>query len=90
MLIEMSSYGFSFLELNPIVLMLSKRYFDLYGFMGKSVKLSDFHMTSFKVYALISILDNLFENHLIEILNYYGLHKEDIFTAIQVVFGLLL
>ncbi|QTL83174.1 hypothetical protein bmLB2001_000002 [Borrelia miyamotoi] len=40
-------------------------------------------MTSFKVYAFISILDNLFENHLIEILNYYGLHKEDIFTAIQ-------
>ncbi|WP_152301016.1 hypothetical protein [Borrelia miyamotoi] len=52
--------------------------------MGKSVKLSVCHMTSFKVCALISILDNLFEkNHLHKILNYYGLHKEDIFMAVQ-------
>ncbi|UCP01048.1 UTP--glucose-1-phosphate uridylyltransferase [Borrelia hermsii] len=76
------SYGFSFLALKiRHLLMLSKRYYELYG---KSIKPSIFQMTSFKTYELISsFLDNIFDDNLIEDLNCCGLQKTDIFTAIQ-------
>ncbi|APR64522.1 UTP--glucose-1-phosphate uridylyltransferase (plasmid) [Borrelia anserina] len=76
------SYGFSFLALKiRHLLMLSKKYCDLYG---KTIKPSIFQMTNFKTYKLISnFFDNIFDDSLIKDLNYCGLQKEDIFTAIQ-------
>ncbi|AHE62351.1 UTP--glucose-1-phosphate uridylyltransferase [Borrelia parkeri] len=76
------SYGFSFLALKiRHLLMLSKRYCEIYG---KSVKPSIFQMTSFKTYKPISkFLDNIFDDNLIKDLNSCGFQRADILTAIQ-------
>ncbi|WP_445436396.1 UTP--glucose-1-phosphate uridylyltransferase [Candidatus Borreliella tachyglossi] len=76
------SYGFSFLALKiRHLLMLSKRCADLYG---KIIKPSIFQMTSFSTDEIISnFLDGIFVEDVIKNLNYCGLKKEDILTAVQ-------
>ena len=68
------SYGFSFLALKiRHLLMLSKRYMDLYGV---SVKPSMFQMTSFKTNTFISkFLNDIFDEDLIKNFNYYNFKK---------------
>ncbi|AHH11184.1 UTP--glucose-1-phosphate uridylyltransferase (plasmid) [Borrelia coriaceae] len=79
---EDGSYGFSFLALKlRHLLMLSLRYYDLYG---KHIKPSVFQMTSYKTDQLISnCLSNIFDDNLIKELNHCGFLKKDILTAIQ-------